>query len=289
MLQHLKRTHLAEEDHCPKCRRSFSSETLKNEHICLGNCQLVSITRSGVLLEEDYGNLKYIRKNSDKDKWKEAWRRLFPDLPTPSPFYESDAEIITRTGRSACIEALRKAAQGHGDLEALADELLGDLTDALVPAARGGDTDTAATEISQAAEPARNLQVTRRTAEFGDLPEANSFMVPPQMSADAPLPSQEQIFAQPQQITPDLSGVEESSTEASRSWLPMQPSYSMTAQFPQELPLSQPSFVTSTNLHDSLYNYGASFLSDRGDDLGHGLFGRDEGGELISARAEFHL
>ncbi|KAL6355850.1 hypothetical protein LRP88_09433 [Fusarium phalaenopsidis] len=226
------------------------------------------IAQSGVFLEEDYDNLKYIRHDSDEEKWKEAWGRLFPDLPTPSPFYESDFEIISRTGRPACIKALRKASQGHGDLSALADELLSDLTHTLVPAARGSDIDTTATEVSQAADPAHSLRVTRRTTQFRDLPEANPLMVPPQVPPDTPLPSQEQTFAQPQQIPPDLSGVEEFSTEALQSWLLMQNSHSMALQFPQhmlnasDVSLSQSSSATPTNLHNNVYNDRTSFLSD---------------------------
>ncbi|KAJ4160106.1 hypothetical protein NW754_003230 [Fusarium falciforme] len=295
VLQHLKRTHLAKEDHCPTCRRSFSSETLKNEHIRLGNCQLVNIAHSGVFLKEDYDNLKYIRQNSDKEKWKEAWRRLFRGLPTPSPFHESDAEIITRTGRSACIKALRKAAQGHGDLSALADELLGDLTHMLVPAARGDNINTTAPVVSQAADPAHHRhacspgrpldqakQFTRGTAHLRDLPEANPLMVPLQVPPDTPLPSQEQSFAQPPQIPPDLHGAEQFGPEAPQSWLSM---HSMASQFLQhmlnalDLSLPPSSFATPTNLHNNAYNYGTSFLSDKEMISGEWTFGQDEAEE----------
>ncbi|UPK97235.1 hypothetical protein LCI18_008170 [Fusarium solani-melongenae] len=292
VLQHLKRAHLAKEDHCPTCRGSFSSETLKNEHIRLGNCQTVDIAHSGVFLEEDYNKLKHIRRNSDEEKWTEAWRRLFPDLPAPSPFCESDAEMITRTGQPACIKALEKAQQGHDDLPALANELLDELRHALVPTTRWDDINTPAAEVSQATDPAHNRiayspsilgqmkQVTRRTAQFRDLPEASPLMVPPQVPPDMPLPSQEQIFAQPQQMPPDLSGVEQFSPETLQGWLPMQHSHSMTSQLPQhmlnDISLSQPSFATPTNLHSNAYNDINFFLSDEVMISGEWAFGRDE-------------
>ncbi|KAJ4223300.1 hypothetical protein NW759_005935 [Fusarium solani] len=273
VMQHLTRTHLAKEYHCPRCRGSFRSETQKNEHIRLGNCQPADIAQSGVFLEDDYNKLKYIRHNSDEGKWTEAWGRLFPNLPAPSPFYESDAEIIRRTGRQVCISALLKAAQGHGDLPALADELLGDLTRTLGPAARGGDIDTAATQVPQATDPGYNRnacspgilsqvkQVMRRTAHFRDLPEASPLMVPPQVPPDTHLPSQEQIFAQTQPNPPGLSGVGQFSLEAFQGWLPLQHSYSMASQLPQDLSLSQSSFVSPANLHNNLYHDCNPFVS----------------------------
>ncbi|KAJ3549270.1 hypothetical protein NM208_g581 [Fusarium decemcellulare] len=252
-LQHLKRAHVAGQHHCPTCRLSFSSEELKNKHIRQGKCRSTNLSQCRVLLEEDYISLKYLREDSDEEKWKAAWNKLFPRLQTPSPFSESQIESIVRTGPDICLAFLQQAADGHENLPCLANELVNVLTRPPKPAARGGDVDTASTgratmfHNGNVYSPDLSDQATQATYSLlqpRPLPESNSWIIKaPQASPDAILHSQQRMFAQSQQIWPDVSlGFEHrygpfvpeiSRAEAIQDELATQSSRSMTLRVPQ--------------------------------------------------------
>ncbi|KAK2928093.1 Histone-fold [Fusarium oxysporum f. sp. vasinfectum] len=91
VLQHLKRLHLIQGEHCPKCREEFegeSAEAEKNEHIRQDTCGKKTALDTGLLLEDEYNGLTGLR-GSHEEKWREAWKRLFARHPAPySPFIE---------------------------------------------------------------------------------------------------------------------------------------------------------------------------------------------------------
>lgn len=91
LLQHLKRQHLIEADHCPNCRKEFgrNSEAEKNEHIRQDTCVEKTALETGLLLEEEYEDLNGLH-GTHEEKWYEAWEKLFGEQTAPySPFFET--------------------------------------------------------------------------------------------------------------------------------------------------------------------------------------------------------
>ncbi|KAG9498393.1 hypothetical protein J7337_009198 [Fusarium musae] len=92
LLQHLKRQHLIEGEHCPKCREDFcgeDAETEKNEHIRQDTCIKETALETGLLLEPEYEALNGLH-GSHEEKWYEAWKKLFGEQTAPySPYFET--------------------------------------------------------------------------------------------------------------------------------------------------------------------------------------------------------
>ncbi|KAF5983234.1 hypothetical protein FCOIX_3321 [Fusarium coicis] len=92
LLQHLKRQHLIEGDHCPKCREEFEgefAEAARNEHIRQDTCVEKTALETGLLLEQEYEDLNGLPGNHE-EKWFKAWDKLFGEHPPPhSPFFET--------------------------------------------------------------------------------------------------------------------------------------------------------------------------------------------------------
>ncbi|CVL00343.1 uncharacterized protein FMAN_09825 [Fusarium mangiferae] len=92
LLQHLKRQHLIEGEHCPKCREEFcgeDAETEKNEHIQQDTCIEETALETGLLLEVEYEALNGLH-GSHEEKWYKAWKKLFGEHTAPySPFFET--------------------------------------------------------------------------------------------------------------------------------------------------------------------------------------------------------
>lgn len=89
VLQHLKRKHLIEGDHCPKCREEFEGELAeadKDEHIRQDTCVERTVIDTGLLLQDEYDDLNGLH-GTHEEKWYKAWGKLFGDHPAPdSPF-----------------------------------------------------------------------------------------------------------------------------------------------------------------------------------------------------------
>ncbi|PNP76218.1 hypothetical protein FNYG_10507 [Fusarium nygamai] len=92
VLQHLKRNHLIEGDHCPKCRKEFEGEFAeadKDEHIRQDTCVEKTALDTGLLLQNEYDDLNGLH-GTPEEKWLKAWEKLFGDHPAPySPFFET--------------------------------------------------------------------------------------------------------------------------------------------------------------------------------------------------------
>ncbi|KAF5575618.1 hypothetical protein FPCIR_13036 [Fusarium pseudocircinatum] len=92
LLQHLKRQHLIEGEHCPKCREEFcgeDAETEKNEHIRQDTCVAETALETGLLVETEYEALNGLH-GTHEEKWYEAWRKLFGEQTAPySPYFET--------------------------------------------------------------------------------------------------------------------------------------------------------------------------------------------------------
>ncbi|KAG7411047.1 hypothetical protein Forpe1208_v009742 [Fusarium oxysporum f. sp. rapae] len=92
VLQHLKRIHLFQEEHCPNCREEFKgefAEAEKNAHILQDACEKKTPLQTGLLLEEEYNDLTGLH-GSHEEKWYKAWKKLFGEHPAPySPFIET--------------------------------------------------------------------------------------------------------------------------------------------------------------------------------------------------------
>ncbi|KAF5589018.1 uncharacterized protein FSUBG_11269 [Fusarium subglutinans] len=92
LLQHLKRQHLIEGEHCPKCRDEFygeDAETEKNEHIRQDTCVEETALETGLLLESEYEALNGLH-GTHEEKWYKAWKKLFGEQAAPhSPFFET--------------------------------------------------------------------------------------------------------------------------------------------------------------------------------------------------------
>ncbi|KAL6410842.1 hypothetical protein AUP68_07274 [Ilyonectria robusta] len=215
VLQHLYRVHLLKLEHCPTCRLTFpgeDGEDLKNEHCRLSSCQRVDISQTGILLAGDYNKLKNIRAKSEVEKWVEGWHRMFPHLEAPWPFSETHHEFILRTARPICVRFLQRA-QGQNDVEPLATELVEELARKFTPALRVESSDTASTQAMQAqSSGAASAPITLDDSHVwplnssGQVHQAPSgTMMPPSMMSDTLPPSQQQAFAQTQQVPPDLS------------------------------------------------------------------------------------
>ncbi|EXA32562.1 hypothetical protein FOVG_16246 [Fusarium oxysporum f. sp. pisi HDV247] len=97
VLQHLKRIHLIQEEHCPKCREEFEGEFAehhKNQHIRRNTCKERTAMDTGLLLEDEYNGLTGLH-GSHEEKWREAWKKLFARHPAPySPFIESLESVL---------------------------------------------------------------------------------------------------------------------------------------------------------------------------------------------------
>ncbi|KAF5539221.1 hypothetical protein FNAPI_10892 [Fusarium napiforme] len=92
LLQHLKRQHLIEGEHCPKCREEFcgeDAETEKNEHIRQNTCAKETALETGLLLEAEYEALNGLH-GTHEEKWYKAWKKLFGEQTAPhSPYFET--------------------------------------------------------------------------------------------------------------------------------------------------------------------------------------------------------
>ncbi|KAI7759120.1 hypothetical protein LZL87_013242 [Fusarium oxysporum] len=92
VLQHLKRIHLIQGEHCPNCREEFEgefAEAEKNAHILQDACEKKTPLQTGLLLEEEYNDLTGLH-GSHEEKWYKAWEKLFGEHPAPySPFIET--------------------------------------------------------------------------------------------------------------------------------------------------------------------------------------------------------
>ncbi|EMT73630.1 hypothetical protein ACKRZS_003449 [Fusarium odoratissimum] len=92
VLQHLKRIHLIQGEHCPNCRKEFEgefAEAEKNAHILQDACEKKTLLETGLLLEEEYNDLTGLH-GSHEEKWYKAWKKLFGEHPAPySPFIET--------------------------------------------------------------------------------------------------------------------------------------------------------------------------------------------------------
>ncbi|KAF4496850.1 hypothetical protein FAGAP_7005 [Fusarium agapanthi] len=92
LLQHLKRQHLIEGEHCPKCREEFcgeDAETEKDEHIRQDTCVAETALETGLLLEAEYEALNGLH-GTHEEKWYKAWKKLFGEQAAPhSPFFET--------------------------------------------------------------------------------------------------------------------------------------------------------------------------------------------------------
>jgi hypothetical protein len=97
VLQHLKRIHLIQREHCPNCREEFKgefAEAEKNQHILQDTCQKKTTTETGLLLEEEYNDLTGLH-GSHEEKWYRAWEKLFGEHRPPySPFIESLESVL---------------------------------------------------------------------------------------------------------------------------------------------------------------------------------------------------
>ncbi|KAF5708063.1 hypothetical protein FMUND_10782 [Fusarium mundagurra] len=93
LFQHLKRQHLMEGEHCPKCREEFygeDAETEKNEHIRQDTCVEKTALDTGLLLPNEYHDLNGLHGTTHEEKWYKAWKKLFGDHPAPySPYFET--------------------------------------------------------------------------------------------------------------------------------------------------------------------------------------------------------
>ncbi|EGU74124.1 hypothetical protein FOPG_16203 [Fusarium oxysporum f. sp. conglutinans race 2 54008] len=92
VLQHLKRIHLIQGEHCPNCRKEFEgqfAEAEKNAHILQDACEKKTPLETGLLLEEEYNDLTGLH-GSHEEKWYKAWKKLFGEHPASySPFIET--------------------------------------------------------------------------------------------------------------------------------------------------------------------------------------------------------
>ncbi|KAJ4267528.1 hypothetical protein NW762_003635 [Fusarium torreyae] len=286
-LQHLSRAHVLNKNHCPQCRHKFRTEEQKNHHVRRGGCQIANVEQSRCLLQTDYDNLKNLH-GSDEERWEEAWRRLFPHLPTPSPAPESRIESIRRTGPWLCVPFLRRAIDGDTDLLALGTELINELTRPPTVATRGGDVAIASIQTSQAAGlgPVTNVAAHQP----GTLPMPAWTMAPPAATPMLPQPHYPSPIlsfkAEPQS---GLPARETFSPEAIHLF-PQSP-YSMFTHFPpgpsgfyDTIPGPEPS-LASANLQQSspigasLQETPASFTMDQdilSGELISGYGGEDE-------------
>lgn len=174
VFQHINRVHVPKIEHCPKCRLTFpgkDGENLKNAHCRLDSCQPADILQTGILLTEEYNNLKNIRAKSEEEKWIKGWYKLFPHLEAPWPLFETYHEFILRTAQPICLTFLQQA-QGQNDLVPLATKLTEALARTFTPALRVESCDATSTQAMQA---------------LGSGPASG------------------QPFAQPQQVPPELS------------------------------------------------------------------------------------
>lgn len=219
VFQHINRVHVPKLEHCPKCRLTFpgnDGENLKNAHCRLSSCLPADILQTGLLLAEEYNRLKNIRAKSDEEKWIKGWYRLFPHLEAPWPLFETYHEFILRTAQPICLTFLQQA-QGQNDLEPLATKLTEALARTFTPALRVESCDATSTQATQAlnSDPASGPALAPTILDgshvwpldsSGQAPlDLSGPMMPPSMISDTLPLSQQQLFAQPQQVPPDLS------------------------------------------------------------------------------------
>ncbi|KAG5756795.1 hypothetical protein H9Q70_000681 [Fusarium xylarioides] len=116
VLQHLKRQHLIEGDHCPKCRVEFygeDAETDKDGHIRQDTCVKETALETGLLLEAEYEALNGLH-GSREEKWYEAWKKLFGEQMAPySPFFET-VECMLEVQQSTMERELPTILQSFG-------------------------------------------------------------------------------------------------------------------------------------------------------------------------------
>ncbi|KAF4332481.1 hypothetical protein FBEOM_13731 [Fusarium beomiforme] len=108
VLQHLKRIHLLEGEHCPTCRAIFSgedAETDKNHHIRDDTCQEKTAIETGLLIEDEYNGLTGLGQGSHEEKWLRAWGKLFDGFQPPDTPYLDTLELL--------LEARCNALQGE--------------------------------------------------------------------------------------------------------------------------------------------------------------------------------
>ncbi|KAF9768228.1 hypothetical protein IL306_014495 [Fusarium sp. DS 682] len=98
VLQHLKRIHLLEEEHCSECRTEFygeDAETNKDQHIREATCQKRTAIETGLLIEAEYNDLTGLGQGSHEEKWFRAWDKLFRGYQPPdTPFLETPESLL---------------------------------------------------------------------------------------------------------------------------------------------------------------------------------------------------
>ncbi|KAF4454896.1 hypothetical protein F53441_2689 [Fusarium austroafricanum] len=97
LLQHIRRYHLIEREHCPRCRKEYKgewAEHLKDEHIREDLCQRITVIEAGKLVPEEYGELENLQ-GSPAQRYERAWDILFPGFPYPgSPYVDSLSTLV---------------------------------------------------------------------------------------------------------------------------------------------------------------------------------------------------
>ncbi|KAF5558256.1 ankyrin protein [Fusarium napiforme] len=78
--------------YCPTCRDGFrgvGADKRLKKHTC---SQVKSIAETGMLLPEEFGDLKseVHKVSGTREKWAKIWMTLFPGTPVPSPYNETE-------------------------------------------------------------------------------------------------------------------------------------------------------------------------------------------------------
>ncbi|KAF5588396.1 ankyrin protein [Fusarium pseudocircinatum] len=79
--------------YCPTCRYEFHGRgaDIRCERHTDKGCKTKSIADTGVLLPAEFRKLKEdVTAASGNDKWEKIWKTLYPGIPTPTPYNETE-------------------------------------------------------------------------------------------------------------------------------------------------------------------------------------------------------